>query len=75
MPINFNGKLIVAISSRALFNLDESHRVFEQEGIQAYQNYQIAHENELLEPGVAFNLVKKLLCSSIFSNIHLSIAF
>lgn len=54
-------KLIVAISSRALFNLDASHRVYEEQGIEAYRQYQIAHEDEPLEPGDAFHLVKKLL--------------
>jgi 5'-nucleotidase len=54
-------KLIIAISSRALFNLDESNAVFEQQGVEAYANYQIKHENEILEPGTAFNLAKKLL--------------
>lgn len=54
-------KLIVAISSRALFNLDESHRVYEAEGIEAYRQYQIDHEDEPLAPGDAFHLVKKLL--------------
>ncbi|GAB4392542.1 MAG: 5'-nucleotidase [Gammaproteobacteria bacterium] len=54
-------KLIVAISSRALFNLDESNAVFENEGVTAYAKYQIAHENDVLEPGVAFPLVHKLL--------------
>ncbi len=53
--------LVVAISSRALFDLDESHRVFEQEGIEAYCRYQIEHEDDLLQPGVAFALVRKLL--------------
>ncbi len=53
--------LVIAISSRALFDLDESHRVFEKEGIEAYCDYQIAHENDVLSPGVAFSLVKKLL--------------
>lgn len=53
--------LVIAISSRALFDLDESHRVFETEGIEAYCEYQIAHENDILAPGVAFPLVKKLL--------------
>ncbi|MEY6431973.1 5'-nucleotidase [Thioalkalicoccus limnaeus] len=53
--------LVVAISSRALFDLDASHRVFEQEGVEAYCRYQIEREEELLEPGVAFPLVKKLL--------------
>lgn len=54
-------KLIVAISSRALFNLDDSHKVYINEGVEAYRQYQIDHEDEVLEPGDAFNLVKKLL--------------
>lgn len=54
-------KLVVAISSRALFDLEESHRVFENDGVDAYCRYQIERENELLEPGVAFSLVEKLL--------------
>lgn len=54
-------KLVVAISSRALFDLEESHQVFETEGVDAYCRYQIERENELLEPGVAFSLVEKLL--------------
>ena len=54
-----NDKLIVAISSRALFNLDESHRVYEEQGVEAYRKYQIAHEDEPLAPGDAFHLVKK----------------
>ncbi|MEQ1532588.1 MAG: 5'-nucleotidase [Sideroxydans sp.] len=54
-------KLTVAISSRALFNLDESHTVFEKEGVEAYCQYQVEREEIPLEPGVAFGLVKKLL--------------
>lgn len=54
-------KLVVAISSRALFNLDESHKVYESEGLEAYSKYQIEHEEEVLEPGEAFGMVKKLL--------------
>lgn len=54
-------KLVVAISSRALFDLDSSHKVFESEGIDAYCKYQIEHEDEILQPGVAFPLVQKLL--------------
>jgi 5'-nucleotidase len=54
-------KLVVAISSRALFNLDESHAVFENEGEEAYCRYQIEREDTPLEPGVAFGLVRKLL--------------
>jgi 5'-nucleotidase len=61
MPTTFTDKLVIAISSRALFDLDESHLIFENKGIDAYQNYQIEHENEILKPGIAFNLAKKLL--------------
>jgi len=61
MAKDISNKLVVAISSRALFNLDESHAVYEKEGVEAYQKYQIAHEDKLLEPGVAFPLVRKLL--------------
>jgi 5'-nucleotidase len=56
-----NNPLVVAISSRALFNLDESHAVFESQGLEAYAEYQLNRENEVLEPGEAFPLVKKLL--------------
>ncbi len=54
-------KLVVAISSRALFDLDESHRIFETEGKEAFCRYQIEHEDEILEPGFGFPLVRKLL--------------
>ena len=54
-------KLVVAISSRALFDLAESHELFEREGLEAYRAYQIAHENDPLAPGVAFPLTRKLL--------------
>lgn len=54
-------KLVVAVSSRALFDLDESHAIFENDGVDAYCNHQIEHEDVPLNPGVAFGLVKKLL--------------
>lgn len=61
MPVNFNDKLVIAISSRALFDMSDSHRVFEEEGVEAYCRYQIDHEDDVLAPGVAFGLVRKLL--------------
>ena len=61
MPVTFDGKLVVAISSRALFDLEESNRVFEEEGVEAYYQYQRTHEDEILAPGIAFPLVRKLL--------------
>lgn len=53
--------LVVAISSRALFDLDKSHQIFENHGLEAYAQYQMKREDQPLEPGVAFPLVKKLL--------------
>src|SRR3990172_7852824 len=61
MSTSFDGKLVVAISSRALFDLEDSNRVFEERGVEAYYRYQREHEDERLEPGIAFALVKKLL--------------
>lgn len=54
-------KLVVAISSRALFNLDEAHRVFEEQGLEAYSRYQIENEQIPLEQGTAFAVVQKML--------------
>ena len=65
MPVSFDGKLVVAISSRALFDLEESNRVFEQDGIEAYYQYQLEHEDEVLAPGIAFALVRKLLALNV----------
>ena len=53
--------LVLAISSRALFDLDSSHKVFEEQGLEAYQQYQIEREDEILQPGDAFVFVQKLL--------------
>jgi len=54
-------RLVVAISSRTLFDLDDSHAVFEREGVDAYGRYQVEREDQPLAPGVAFGLVRKLL--------------
>tara|TARA_B100000809_G_C15080432_1_gene509474 strand:+ start:627 stop:1526 length:900 start_codon:yes stop_codon:yes gene_type:complete len=54
-------KLVIAISSRALFDLSDSHEVFTNEGLEAYSRYQIDNEEKILERGEAFPMVKKLL--------------
>ncbi|AKQ33607.1 5'-nucleotidase [Candidatus Coxiella mudrowiae] len=61
MPADISNKLVVAISSRALFNLDGSNAIYEKYGVDSYARYQIQHENYILEPGLAFPLVKKFL--------------
>ena len=53
--------LVIGISSRALFDMGESHAIFESKGLAAYSDYQVANEDTFLEPGVAFPLVRKLL--------------
>lgn len=54
-------KLVIAISSTALFDMRESHQIFEQQGVEAYAEYQRQHEDDILEPGEAFPLASKLL--------------
>jgi 5'-nucleotidase len=61
MGVTLDKKLVIAISSRALFDLSESHRVYQEEGLSAYSDYQIQHEDQPLEPGEAFPLVEKML--------------
>lgn len=61
MADTLDDRLVIAISSRALFDMSESHRVFEESGVEAYHHYQIEHEEDVLLPGVAFELTRKLL--------------
>jgi 5'-nucleotidase len=61
MPANLDGKLVVAISSRALFDFEEENRVFEQANDQSYMALQRERLDLAASPGVAFALVKKLL--------------
>jgi 5'-nucleotidase len=61
MGITLQDKLVVALSSRALFNFEEENRIFEAAGSQDYVRLQLDRINQPAEPGVAFPLVKKLL--------------
>lgn len=61
MPESLEDKLVVGISSRALFDLEAADEVFQHEGLSAYRAYQREHEQEVLEPGTAYPLVKGLL--------------
>jgi len=54
-------KLVIAISSTALFDMRESHNIYETEGVAAYSKYQREHEDDILQPGEAYPLVTKLL--------------
>ncbi|MEX2963552.1 5'-nucleotidase [Microbulbifer sp. TYP-18] len=59
--MHLSNKLVIAISSRALFDLQDSHRVFEERGLEAFAAYQIEKENDVLAKGDAFPLVEKFL--------------
>jgi len=61
MATSLDGKLVVAISSRALFDFEEENHVFEQGDDRAYMQLQLTRLDEPAKPGVAFSLVKKLL--------------
>jgi 5'-nucleotidase len=61
MSTSLDGKLVVAISSRALFDFEEENQVFEQGDDRAYMALQLERLDIPAKPGVAFSLVKKLL--------------
>ncbi len=60
MAVTLEDKLVIGVSSRALFDLEEENRIFEEQGLDAYSKYQAEHENDILKPGTAFPLVKAL---------------
>ena len=61
MPATLDGQLVVAISSRALFDFEEENRVFEAHDDRAYMQLQLQRLDQPARPGVAFSLVNKLL--------------
>ncbi len=61
MAYPIDDKLVIAVASSALFDLAESDHVFREDGIEAYRNYQRKHEDVILDRGVAFSLIKRLL--------------
>src|SRR5206468_10029171 len=61
MASSLDNKLVVAISSRALFNLEEENRVYESGNPQEYMRLQLERMDLPAGPGIAFSLIKKLL--------------
>ncbi len=61
MPASLDGQLVVAISSRALFDFEEENRLFERGDDRAYMKLQLDRLDQPAKPGVAFSLVQKLL--------------
>jgi len=61
MAVTLDDQLVVAISSRALFDFEEENRLFETGDEQGYMRLQLDRLEQPAAPGVAFSLVKKLL--------------
>ena len=61
MSVDLSEILVVGVSTRALFNLEVENDIFQNQGIAAFRKYQLDNEDEILEPGTAFYLVKSLL--------------
>lgn len=61
MGLDLSDVLVIGISSRALFDLEDSNDLFVKEGLDAYRAHQLQNEKEVLEKGTAFALVKALL--------------
>jgi len=61
MAYNLSDKLVVAVSSRALFDLETENKIFEDLGLEEYYKYQLANEESPLEKGTGFRLIDNLL--------------
>lgn len=73
MPVTLDGQLVVALSSRALFDFEEENRVFEEQDDSAYKALQLARLDQPAHPGVAFPLVQKLLAFNTQENLRVAV--
>lgn len=65
MPVNLDNCLVVAISSRALFDFEEENELFEASDDHAYMALQQQRLDQPAKPGVAFSLARKLLSFNV----------
>lgn len=61
MPYKIEDKLVVGISSNALFDLKHEDTIFRNEGLDAYRQFQIENKTKVLAKGVAFPFIKRFL--------------
>jgi len=66
MPYPISEKLVVGISSTALFDLSEEDRIFREDGEEAFKAYQIAKKDDPPGPGTAYPFIKRLLHLNTF---------
>ena len=55
MAYDLNKKMVIGVSSRALFDLTVENEIFETQGLEAYCSYQVEHEQDILKPGPGFS--------------------
>jgi len=61
VAVDFSKILVVGVSSRALFNLEEEDRIFKKKNIRGFRKYQLKNENKMLKKGTAYPLIEALL--------------
>lgn len=61
MAYKLDKKMVIGVSSRALFDLTVENEIFERQGLESYCRYQVEHEKEALKPGPGFRLIQSLL--------------
>ena len=61
MAYSLTGKMVIAISSRALFDLEKENQIFDEKGLEAFYNYQLENESKPLHTGTAYRFVRNFL--------------
>ena len=61
MPYPIENKLVVAVSSNALFDLEKEDQLFNEEGIEVYRKFQYDNKEKTLDKGLAFPFIKRFL--------------
>ena len=61
MPSDLSQLLVIGVSSRALFDMEEANRVYETQGLDAYIRHQMDRADEILRPGTGFALIRAIL--------------
>jgi 5'-nucleotidase len=73
MAASLDNQLVVAISSRALFNFEEENAIFENGDPQAYMQLQLDRLDQPARPGIAFSLIRKLLAFNDTATHHVEV--
>ncbi|KAM9319505.1 cytosolic 5'-nucleotidase 1A [Gastrophryne carolinensis] len=69
-PPKPHNAITIAVSSRALFLMEEEQKIYAEKGLEEYVRYQLEHENEPFKPGAAFPFVKALEAVNIQLRLH-----